>query len=105
MSALTPTERALRAKLEKEWQNEVLDVLHWHGWTTYHTFDSRRSDPGFPDVVASKRADLFVAELKRETEQPTPAQRAWLARFMLRGIDAYVWRPSDMDAVIERASR
>jgi len=104
---LTPTERALRAKSEKQWEGEVEGILRTFGWSVYHTHDSRHSASGFPDVVAirARNADVLVAELKRETEDPTPEQLEWLRLFDLIGVDGYVWRPRDVDEVIERARR
>lgn len=102
---LTVQERLLRGVSEKAWQTQVVEILQRFGWDVYHTFDSRRSDPGFPDLVAIHRrsGDLLVAELKRETESPTPPQLKWLALFELAEVDAYVWRPRDVDVVIARA--
>lgn len=107
---LTEHDRLLRAKSEREWQSDVVGILHSFGWETYHTHDSRRSAAGFPDVVAIRKRsidarphDMLVAELKRETENPTSAQEHWLGLFTLAGVDAYIWRPRDVDDVIARA--
>lgn len=92
---------------EKDWQQQVRDLLRLNGWRTYHTHDSRRSDAGFPDVLALHPAsgDRFVAELKTEKGKATPAQSEWLAWFEACGIDAYLWKPSDVDRVIEQVSK
>lgn len=92
---------------EKDWQQQVRDLLRLNHWHAYHTHDSRRSDAGFPDVFALHpgSGDRFVAELKTEKGKATPAQLEWLAWFETCGIDAYLWRPSDVDRVIERVSK
>lgn len=97
----------MRAVTEKEWQQQVVEILQWHGWRVYHTWSSLHSDAGFPDVFAihQRTGDRLAAELKREGGKPTEAQIEWLVLFGLAKIDQYVWRPSDVDAVIERASR
>ncbi len=40
------------AMTEKELMQNILDCARLHGWRCYHTFDSRKSDPGFPDIIA-----------------------------------------------------
>lgn len=92
---------------EKEWQRQVVDLLGWNGWASYHTYDSRRSNPGFPDIFAIhiETGDRLAAELKTEEGRVSPAQEWWLNLFELAGIDCYVWRPSDVDKVIARAQK
>lgn len=92
---------------EKEWQQQVRELLRLNGWQSYHTFDSRRSDPGWPDIVAlhPRTGDLFVAELKSEYASATPEQLAWLEWFGACGIDAYLFKPSMIDEVIARVSK
>ena len=36
---------------EKKFQAAVLQIANMYGWLAYHTHDSRRSAPGFPDLV------------------------------------------------------
>ena len=64
---------------EREFQAAVLELLGWHGWRTYHTHDSRRSNPGFPDIVAvHTHGGLIFAELKTEKGRVSKAQQEWL---------------------------
>lgn len=67
------------------------------GFETYHTHRSERSEPGWPDLVLShpKGATLF-RELKREGQNPTPVQQRWLDLLTASGLDAGVWRPTDL---------
>lgn len=92
---------------EKRWQAQVVALLRHAGWWTYHTFDSRRSDPGFPDIVAIRDNRMLAIELKTVRGKPTSEQLAWLDA--LRGVkvvDAFVLRPandlSEFTALIER---
>lgn len=86
---------------EKEWQRTVLDAASYAGWTCYHTFDSRRSAPGFPDLVIVKDGRMLALELKTETGKTTPAQERWLEILgAVPGITARVARPSDWDDVL-----
>lgn len=91
---------------EKQWMQLVIDAARLLNWCVYHTHDSRRSEPGWPDLVAIRKAPMIaqpstiiVAELKTERGRLTPAQRHWLDLFESCGIRAYVWRPSQWDEV------
>ena len=67
------------------------------GLFCYHTYDSRRSAPGFPDlVIIGPRAVLF-RELKswRMSSRLTGPQAAILGCLTDAGLDADVWRPVD----------
>jgi hypothetical protein len=84
---------------------QVVEIFQWHGWVIYHSYSSRRSAPGFPDLVAIRKADgdILVAELKTQTGIVSDDQRFWLGLFSAAGVDAFVWRPGDIDEVIARA--
>ena len=83
---------------------------------------------GFPDRIYVRVRDvrMVIVELKQDGRYPEPAQREWLAdlkriahaigdttdRLMLSGsalavkepfgrLEIYVWRPSDVDQVVE----
>lgn len=88
-----------RQESEAAWQSRVRYVARLYGWAVYHTHDSRRSDPGFPDLVIV-RERVVVAELKTERGRVTPEQEAWLAAFRAAGVEAYVWRPSDWEDAV-----
>lgn len=60
----------------------------------YHTHDSRRSEPGFPDLVLVKGTRLIFAELKADTGRVSPAQQRWLDALGATS-RAVVWRPRD----------
>jgi hypothetical protein len=89
---------------EKQWQANVETIARLHGWMAYHTFDSRKSSPGFPDLVMLRGPRLVVAELKTERGRVGLAQRRWLDAFRRSGAEVFVWRPSDIQAV-ERVLR
>jgi hypothetical protein len=84
---------------EAAWQAQVIELAKLHGWRVYHTYDSRRSNAGFPDLVCVKPGRLIVAELKRDGGRLTAEQQAWLAAFEAAGIEAWVWRPRDIAEV------
>lgn len=87
---------ALRSSItEKDFQTSVLMLAGVRGWSTYHTFDSRRSAPGFPDLVMVRDHDLIFAELKSEAGKVTDNQARWLDKLDHACIvHAELWRPS-----------
>lgn len=65
------------------------------GLLCYHTYDSRRSEPGFPDLVIVGAERVIYRELKSERGRLRPEQRTWLDALSRAGQDADVWRPGD----------
>lgn len=85
---------------EKQLQVSVVQLAKMTGWKVYHTFDSRRSQAGFPDLVLVKGDRLIFAELKRERGRPTPEQSEWLNELsMVEEVEAYIWRPQDWNEI------
>lgn len=76
----------------------VRDVAKLRGWLAYHTHDSRRSEPGFPDLVLvhPRTGDLVVAELKATKGRVSHAQQAWIDALAAAGITVHVWRPAHL---------
>ena len=86
---------------EKDFQQMVLEVARACGWLSYHTYDSRRSDPGFPDLCLVRGTRLVYAELKTVKGKLRDAQKEWLARLSeVPCVEVYVWRPPDWDAIV-----
>ena len=79
---------------ERELLDAVRDACRWAGLLCYHTHDSRRSEPGWPDLVVVGKSVLY-RELKSDRGRLTPDQRTWLDRLSQAGADADVWRPDD----------
>lgn len=90
---------------EKAWQAQVLQIAHLHGWFSYHPYDSRRSNPGFPDLTLVRDTRLVFAELKTQKGRIRPEQRDWHDRLARTGVETYLWRPSDLRRVVECLSR
>ena len=82
--------------LEKEWQQQVVQLFRQLGWTGYHTHDSRRSQPGFPDIVLVRERVLYL-ELKREKGALSEKQRDWIRRLADAGAEVYVVRPRHLE--------
>jgi hypothetical protein len=90
-------QRGMQEKVFLAW---VIDLCHtWH-WRTYHTYDSRRSNPGFPDLVAVRERRLIFAELKSTHGRVTGEQNAWHeALAQIPGIEVYLWYPQMATAI------
>jgi hypothetical protein len=86
---------------EAQFLQQVRDLALLTGWTVYHTHDSRRSDAGFPDIVAvnPRQARTIFAELKTQTGRLSDAQKAWLASLAEAGQETALWRPADLDDI------
>lgn len=89
-----------RPKLtEEQFQQQIIDLAKLHGYTlVYHTRDSRRSQPGFPDLVLVGRGRALFRELKTGTGRMTEAQFNWISGMQLAKLNAGVWRPADLES-------
>lgn len=85
---------------EAQWQATVIMAAELLGWTGYHTYDSRRSAHGFPDLVLVHPVHGVVwMELKSEKGRTTADQDRWIALLQEAGERAGVFRPSEWDFV------
>lgn len=90
---------------ERAWQAQVEAIARTAGWLVYHTHDSRRSVPGFPDLVLVCGPRLIFAELKTQKGRITPDQQRWLDALTAASVEVYVWRPADNDDVVATLTR
>ena len=91
------------ALTEREFQAQVMALAKTLGWRVYHTYDSRRSDPGFPDLVlAHEELGFICAELKTDKGRVSAAQREWGELIAATGTEYHLWRPDDWDAIGDR---
>ena len=90
---------------EKEFQSAVIALAKQSGWIVHHHFDSRRSEPGWPDLVLIRDGRLLIRELKTEIGEESPEQIAWLAAIRSCGVDAKTWRPSQWGTIVKELSR
>jgi hypothetical protein len=104
--ATTAPANPLALVTEKAFLDQVLGAFRLHKWRAFHVHDSRRSVPGFPDVVAVHRGQHRVVwvELKTERGRLSDAQLAWGEALLAAGHEFYVWRPSSWPSA-ERVMR
>lgn len=101
---------------EAGFQDKVIEYARLKGWRVAHfrpaqTVKGWRTPVaadgnGFPDLVLvrptnDERAGVIFAELKSEAGKVRPEQREWLHDLERAGVEAYVWRPSNFDDVME----
>lgn len=85
---------------EAQFQAQVIQLARLFGWREYHTHDSRRSQPGLPDLLLAKRGrPVIFAELKTDSGQTTPAQDEWLELLRSTGARVFLWRPGMWDEI------
>lgn len=84
---------------EADFMSKVRALCRFYGVTAYHTHNSVRSDPGFPDLVLVGSKGVLYRELKTETGRVTAMQKHWISILQAAGQDADVWRPSDIDRI------
>ncbi len=89
----------IRSIPEDELQAKVVKLAKQLGYKIYHTYDSRLSEEGWPDLVLVRKKTVIFAELKTETGKLTPSQKRWLAALMAAGQRTYCWRPSDIESI------
>jgi len=89
---------------EKEFQQTVVDMARLLGWRVYHTHDSRRSEPGFPDLCLVRDRIVFL-ELKTATGKVTPEQAGWISAITAAGGTALAVRPKDLPEIEKALKR
>ena len=73
----------------------IMACAKWLRLCAYHTYDSRKSPRGFPDVVAAGPGGVLFSELKSQYGDMSPDQTAWKYMLLAAGATWHLWRPSD----------
>lgn len=100
---------------EAAFQQQIINLATLYDWASYHAPDNRpsgrtgrvqRVTPGWPDLILVRDGELIAAELKTEKGRIRPEQAKWLSLLQeVEGIEVYIWRPSDFDAIHARLAR
>jgi VRR-NUC domain len=90
--------RAVTEIAERDFMQTVIDAARVTGWLVYHTFHSKRSPSGFPDLVLVRERVVF-AELKAAKTRITTEQMRWLDALDEAGGEVYLWRPDEWDEI------
>jgi hypothetical protein len=89
---------------ERDLMDTVMEFCRAHGFLVYHPYDSRYSEPGFPDIVAAGHGRCIFIEFKRHGQglrqgrmgrrRWQPGQDEWRdAIESCKGVSYYLLRP------------
>lgn len=56
---------------------------------------------GFPDLIMVRQERVLVAELKSAKGKPSREQLLWISGFLVAGVEAFIWKPSDINDIEE----
>ena len=90
---------------ERQFQSQIIMVARANNWRVYHTFDSRRSPAGFPDLVLVGHGRVLFRELKTDKGRMSKPQKEWMQSLIDADADFSVWRPRDLKAIIKELTR
>lgn len=83
---------------EKRFQAQIVTLARTLGWAEHHTYDSRRSPAGFPDLVLLRPPRLILAEVKTDAGRmgafahaDPGVGRSWWATFEPPARPHFVW--------------
>lgn len=84
----------------------IVEMAEWAGWDLiYHTYDSRRSRRGFPDLVMVRNGRMILAEVKSSSGTMSEDQVRWFDGLLQvehatgHIVEAHVWFPDDWDRI------
>lgn len=95
-----------REQREGVFQATILEAAKLYGWARYHTYDSRHSVAGYPDLELVRYDPyprLIKAELKDTGRRPTVEQIEWLNLYAQVGapVEVYLWYPTHLDRIVD----
>jgi hypothetical protein len=100
---------------EAQFQRNVIHAARLYGWIVDHTPPMRNHSGDIYTGGLTGKTDLVLfsmfgrgiifAELKTETGRVSPAQKRFAEIIQLNGGEYFLWRPSDMESILERLRR
>ena len=91
---------SLPRELEAELQGRLVETGRLCDWLVYHTYDSRRSDIGFMDIVMVRDGCLLALEVKRGLAEVAAMARTDSGKAQLDWIAAMQQVPGCRAAVV-----
>jgi hypothetical protein len=91
-----------RSREEADFQAQIVELAEAAGWRSFHVYDSRRSNPGWPDLALWRGASMLFLEIKSETGKVTAEQEATIAQLKnVKFVTAAIARPRHFDEIAE----
>src|SRR6185295_3024238 len=86
---------------ERELTTWVSDLAKACGWLVHHNPDSRRVQPGLPDLILLRPPTLLFVELKKlgRAGKLRVEQKEWIDSLQRCGQEAMVWTPSEIPEI------
>lgn len=93
---------------EADFQRQVVELAGICGWKHLHVrrtigrgrkWTTSTNLAGWPDLLCWRPGRMIAAELKSEGGKVTEDQADVLASLHDAGIQTYIWRPADLDAI------
>lgn len=81
---------------EAKFQKQVTDLCDQLGLHWFHNPDSRRVNPGLPDLIIIGDGGVIYAELKSRTGTLRTEQRKVIYRLRKSGQRVHIWRPGNL---------
>ena len=104
--ATAPVRGLSRDICEDDFLTHIRRIARQHGWACYHTYCSKRSEPGFPDLVLCNGQSILFVEAKTNVGKLTKDQQAWLSLLEHTGlVEVHIWRPKDWPAIVARLTQ
>jgi len=95
---------------ERAFQSQVIELARLLGWRVAHFRPAKTArgwrtpvqadGAGFPDLTLVRGGRLVFVELKSGRGRLSDAQRGWLTALQAAGVETYVARPADLDALV-----
>ena len=86
---------------ERAFSQQVCDLARLYGWLVYRTWNSIHSPAGYPDLTLVRPPRVVFAELKVGRGKLSPSQEVWRDSLLAAGQDWRLWRPEQMEEIVQ----
>lgn len=101
---LPDVEKKPRNKEEAKLLAVIVQAAELLNWLPYHTHNSQRSQPGFPDLFLLRADRIIWSELKSAKGRLTDEQKVWASALdfwmslnPMAHVEYHLWRPIDWE--------